>query len=327
MPLTLKSMKRWAGPGIGMLLVAYLLWRMPWREVGQALGTVRPAWWFAALGLGAAGVWFRALRLHWVLGAPEPMLGIWRSVALGYLGGLVLPAGGGEVVKLRTLMKARGLDAVHAGSAVTLDRLLDLAGLAFGLALLGALQDLPGSVGLLLRGMGLLLFAAGCSVVLLLSRGRAWAARWATRPSNPHWLAALARRVEAMLDAAGHLRGSQAWVRLLLLQAFITAYEVLTTTIALRALPFGVPLPPWAGLQVVTFSAIGFALPLLPGAAGSLQVACILALRPWGVSLQQALAYGLLAHLGHILVVASHVGAAFLLGHGPRRKPQEPAAG
>ena len=116
-----------------------------------------------------------------------------------------------------------------------------------------------------------------------------------------------------VLDEAEHLRAGRTWIRLLLLQLFITTFEVFTTSIALRALPFTVPLPPWVGLQVLMFSAIGFALPLLPGAAGSLQVAYLLALRPFGVPVPQALAFSLLAHLGHILVVMGHGGSAILL--------------
>src|ERR1035438_7765217 len=117
------SLRRWLGPFIGVLLIAYLLWRMPWVEALRTLEQVRLRWWLPTLALGAFGIWFRALRLHWVLGSAESMFGVWRSVALGYVGSLFLPAGGGELVKIRMLMKARTLDALHAASAVALDRL------------------------------------------------------------------------------------------------------------------------------------------------------------------------------------------------------------
>lgn len=311
--MKLNAVRRWIGPGVGILLVAYLLWRMPWAEALQTLGQVRLSWWIPALALGTLGVWLRAQRLQWVLGSTQPLFGIWRSVALGYLAGLVVPAGGGELVKLRTLMKARGLDFLHAGSAVTLDRLFDLAGLALGLALLGGLQELPGPVGTLVRSMGFLLLFIGFFLVLFLFRGKAYVTRLSCSLAHHPWLAGKMGHLGAVLDEAEHLRGSRTWIKLLLLQLFITAFEVLTASIALRALPFTVPLPPWAGLQVLMFSAIGFSLPLLPGAAGSLQVACILALRPFGVPIPQALAFSLLAHLGHVLVVVGHGGMAILL--------------
>ncbi len=312
--MNLNAAKRWIGPGVGILLVAYLLWRMPWAEALRTLAQVRLRWWLPALALGALGVWFRALRLHWVLGSPKPLLGVWRSVALGYLAGLVLPAGGGELVKLRTLMKARSLDILHAGSAVTLDRLFDLAGLALGLALLGGLQALPGPVGTLLRVMGILLLFTGLLLVLFLARGKAYVTRLSLSLSHRPWLAGKMGRMGALLNETEHLRARRTWIRLLLLQLFITAFEVFTTSIALKALSFTVPLPPWVGLQVLMFSAIGFALPLLPGAAGSLQVAYLLALRPFGVPVPQAPAFSLLAHLGHVLVVIGHGGLAFLMG-------------
>ena len=311
--MKLSSARPWARPCIGILLLVFLLWRMPWAETLHTLASVRLRWWIPALALGALGVWFRSLRLHWVLGAQQPLSGVWRSVALGYLAGLVLPAGGGELVKVRTLMKARDLDFLHAGSAVALDRMFDLAGLALGLALLGTLQRLPGPVGTLLRSIGILLLLTGIVLTVFLFRGKALVARLSHLLAHRPWLAGQAVRLGAVLDAAEHLRGSRAWARLVLLQLFLTAFETFTATIALKALPFSVPLPPWVGLQLLMFSSIGFALPLLPGAAGSLQVAYILALRPFGVPVAQALAFSLLAHLGHILLVVGHGGLAFLL--------------
>jgi len=305
--------RRWVGPGIGVLLLAYLIWRMPWLEVLKTLAQVRLAWWILALGMGGFGIGLRSLRLHWVLGTQGSLFNVWRSVSLGSLAGLVLPAGGGEMVKLRVLMKSQGLNLLHAGAGVGLDRVLDLTGLVFGLALLSGLQGLPGSVGILLRGLGVLLVIGGIFLLLSLSRGRAVLARLSSRVGHLPWLAKRIEELWRVVDEAEHLRQTRTWVRLLLFQAFITSFEVLATSIGLKALPLTVLLPGWAGLQVLMFSTIGFALPLLPGAAGSLQVAYIAALRPWGVTIPQALAFSLLAHLGLLLVFLGHGGAALLL--------------
>lgn len=311
---------RWGGMGIGALVVGFLVWRMPWAEALATLHGVRLGWWLPALALGALGVWYRALRLHLVLGAPDRLLGVWRSVALGYLAGLVLPAGGGEVVKVRTLMKVRGLDILHAGSAVTLDRLLDLLGLVLGLGLLAGLQPLPGPVGTALRLLGLTLLMVALALALLVFQGEAVFVRSSHALAGLPWVAAKVQWMGALLGAAEHLRKQRTWATLLVLQLFITAFEVLVASIALQALPTTAPLPPWAGLQVLMFGSIGFALPLLPGAAGALQVAYILALRPFGVPLSQALAFSLLAHLGHLLVVLGHGIPAFLLPSTPGRR-------
>lgn len=312
--------KRWFGPALGTLLVLFLLWRLPWAEALVTLREVRLTWWLPALVLGAFGVWFRALRLHLVLGVPKPVLGVWRAVALGYLAGLVLPAGGGEVVKVRTLMKARGLDILHAGSAATLDRLFDLLGLVLGLALLAGLQALPGSLGTLLNVLAVALVFAWLILVLLIVQGQAVLSRSSDLLPRFTWLARKIERMGTLLAEAGHLRGARTWLKLLLLQFFITAFEVFVASVALKALPVTVPLPSWIGLQVLMFSSIGFALPLLPGAAGSLQVAYIVALSPFGVPLPQALAFSLLAHLGHLLVVLGHGIPAFLLPSTPGRR-------
>jgi hypothetical protein len=286
---------------------------MPWLEALQTLTKVRLNWWLPALAMGGFGIWLRSLRLHWVLGARGSLFNIWRSVSLGYLGGLVLPAGGGELVKLRALMKSNGLDLLHAGAGVALDRMLDLTGLALGLALLGMLQKLPGSVGTLLRGLSILLVLVGILLVLFLFHGKAFITRFSSAFALLPWFRNRLEQVNTILDEAEHLRTGRTWIRLLLLQIFITAFEVLTTSIALKSLPLAVVLPSWAGLQVLMFASIGFALPLLPGAVGSLQVAYLAALHPWEVTVPQALAFSLLAHLGQFLVVLGHGGMALLL--------------
>ena len=305
--------RRWLGPGLGVLLVAFLIWRMPWLEALRTLAKIRLAWWLPSLALGGFGIWLRSLRLHWVLGAQGSLFNIWRSVSLGYLGGLVLPAGGGELVKIRVIMKSRGLDLLHAGAAVALDRMLDLVGLVLGLALLGVVQELPGSVGTLLHSLSVMLVLAGVLLLLFLFHGKAFVARFSSSFAHLPWLRSRLEKVNTVLDEAEHLRTSRTWIRLLLFQLFITAFEVLTASIFLKSLPLTVVLPSWAGLQVLMFSAIGFALPLLPGAAGSLQVAYIAALSPWGVGIPPSLAFSLLAHLGHLLVVLGHGGLALLL--------------
>ena len=305
--------RRWLGPGLGVLLLAYLIWRMPWLEALRTLAKIRLAWWLPSLALGGFGIWLRSLRLHWVLGAQGSLFSVWRSVALGYLGGLVLPAGGGELVKIRVIMKSRGLDLLHAGAAVALDRMLDLAGLVLGLALLGLLQDLPGSVGTLLRGLSFMLVLAGTLLLLFLFRGQAFISRFSSSFAHRPWLSSRLEKVHTILDGVEHLRTSRTWIKLLLFQIFVTAFEVLAASLFLRSLPLSVVLPGWAGLQLVMFTAIGFAMPLLPGAAGSLQVAYIVALRPWGVGIPQALAFSLLAHMGHLLVVLGHGCLAMFL--------------
>ncbi len=305
--------RRWLGPGLGVLLLAYLIWRMPWLEALQTLTKIRLAWWLPALAMGGLGIWLRSLRLHWVLGAQGSLFNVWRSVSLGYLGGLVLPAGGGELVKIRVIMKSRGLDLLHAGAAVALDRMLDLVGLVLGLAVLGMVQELPGSVGTLLRGLSILLVLAGILLLLFLFRGQAFISRFSSSFAHRPWLSSRLEQVNTILDEVQHLRTSRTWIRLLLFQLFITAFEVLGASIFLKSIPIAALLPSWAGLQLVMFSSIGFAMPLLPGAAGSLQVAYIIAMRPWGVAIPQALAFSLLAHMGHLLVVLGHGGMALLL--------------
>ena len=311
-------LRRGLGLAAGIALVVVLVLRMPWREAFAVLAQARIGWWLAGVGVGGLGIFLRSIRLHTVLGAetgagdPVGVTGVWRALAFGYLGGLVLPAGGGELVKIRVLMRARGLGVLHAGSAVAVDRLLDLLGLTAALTILSQLQALPGSAGRALRLLGWLLLAVGGILALLLAKGEALLPEGPAGEAGQGWKGSVLASLRNLLASARHLREAGVWGRLLALQGLALGLDALAASLVLRALPLSGQLPGWAGLQLTAFSMLGFALPLLPGAVGSIQVACILALRPFGVPTHEALAFSLLSHLGHVVVVLLNGAGAYV---------------
>ena len=88
-------------PLFALLLGGGVLWliarRIPWQGTEATLKMVNLGWLAAAVVASIVGVSLRAWRLHLMLGFPGRFQRTWRSVALGALGGPLLPFGGGEL--------------------------------------------------------------------------------------------------------------------------------------------------------------------------------------------------------------------------------------
>jgi hypothetical protein len=78
---------------------------------------------------------------------------------------------------------------------------------------------------------------------------------------------------------------------------------------------FGWSLPLQAAMMVAVLLAIGSLLPAAPGYVGIYQVACVVALKPYGIGESSALAYSVVAQGATLLVVAL-LGSAAAMRHG-----------
>jgi uncharacterized protein (TIRG00374 family) len=282
-------------------------------------------WLLGALALALVSVSLRAFRLAMVLGNTPSLAKVWRSVCLGYFGSLFLPMGGGELVKIAALHRQTGLSLPRVGTALTIDRMFDVATL---LALLisvlgqGALNTFrPGPVLILTTG-GAVLFALLMFLVVSGNRFRNWLLLWAQQHPGRHaWI----HRFDEIHDQALALKNPFLLPRLALLQVFVFSTDILAAWCCLRAFPFGADLPAFAALRLAFFSMVAFGLPLLPGGLGSHQAASILALAPFGLGATQALAVSLAGEATHI-VALSFLGILAMAGTGlnPFRLSRQP---
>ena len=310
-----RTLRPWIAGLAGLLILAVIGRRVSWITILDLLASTRLPWLGAALVLAILGVSIRAFRLWLVLGRAAPFPAIWRSVCLGYFSSLFLPMGGGEVVKVAAMNRQTGLSLVRAGTAMTMDRLFDVAtvlALAGSVAGHGLLQGLrAGPLLLLSLGAAMLL----ALLILLLVSGdslRAWLLRWSSRHPGRH---AWVQRFDDIHGQAAVLRRPGLAPGLVLLQACILAVDVTAAGCALRAFPFAQGLPAAAPLRLAFFVMLAFGLPLLPGGFGSHQAATILALAPFGIGTEKALAVSLAGEATHFAALIL-LGLAAILGSG-----------
>jgi len=288
------SARPWQRLGLGALGIAILVGitrQVDWRQFRIVFASLGWPWILASVLLGCCAMCFRALRLALVLEKVPHFGGVWRALALGYLGTLLLPLGGGELVKTVAVRKILDLPAASAAAGVVLDRMFDLLGLGI---LLGVLAGT--GVAVKLRTGPIWIGASALAALLLamafLLYRRARQRRTAISGTGPsgfgHTLDSIAR-ILAGFKRPAHLG------RLLLAQAAVTFLDVAAIHVGLQAFSFGKALAVLISVKLSAYIMLGAALPLLPGGLGSFQVACLLALQPAGISSAEAFAYSLVA--------------------------------
>jgi uncharacterized membrane protein YbhN (UPF0104 family) len=312
---------RWLGPLVRLVLtVVAVAWISRSVRPGAALAELRaaPAWVFAvpaALLFVNAGL--HSLRLVVLLGG----LGVrarvrdaFSAIVQAQFAGLVLPRGGGDVVKVAWLAKATGrLDAVLAALAVA--RLIEvvpwllllLYGLAWGLA--GAYPLLGTSAASFAA-----LFAAGLAVAVLVARlGDRLAAR-------------LPIGREPALRFARALRALTAAPRALALASLLVvptaALNVLSVWLVLRG--YGVPMPLSEAAAVVPAADTVISLPVTVAGLGLREGVFVTFLAPWGVPESRAVAAAFTRWTGELARAA--VGGVLFVASGRLRGPSPEAA-
>jgi hypothetical protein len=133
-----------------------------------------------------------------------------------------------------------------------------------------------------------------------------------------HWSERIPRWYGQLLDACGELASPG---RLARAMAFtVIAYCVDYGIFWLFLIAFEWSLPIHAAMTIGVLLAIGSMLPAAPGYIGIYQVACVLALGPYGVGESAALAYSVVAQ-GATLLVICVLGAAVATRYGLKLEP------
>jgi glycosyltransferase 2 family protein len=303
--------RRLGGPVVSVVSLAAVVW---WALHQQA-----PRWPTGASSLlllalaalvyvGVTAVrgvrWYAILRRA---GVPASMADAQALVVVGYMGNTVLPARGGELLRMFFMGGRTGCSRVVILGTIVAERLLDTLALLAMLLLLALVTatDTGGSSQLGLMAAIVLLVLA----VALLS---GW---WLSRTGR---LRGLGGRVASLTLASRNLLSVQG-VGLVLLTAVVWVGEGCIYWLVGRAL--GLPLGLLQGCFLVALSSLAATIPAAPGYAGTYDAAIQLGLDALHVHGGRAVAFGLLVRLvifvpitvaGLILVVVRYGGLASL---------------
>ena len=303
----------WAGAGIGFGLLAVVLWRIDYAQLGRTLARTQAEYLALVPAVIAleqfvrAWKWRQILRPLHSVGTPR----LFGAIMAGYLGNLLVPFGVSPLLRSWLVARREGLRMSAVLATVAIDRLIDGMVFATLVAVVLALAVLPDPTGTL--RLGLLVGAAGSFALFA------------------GLLGLLAQHRRAMAGAAGHLRrllwrlppplaqGSErllasfaegvvwpgdAWRGVAIVLAGVLIKLIAATHLLWAGLAFGVVLRPLDYLAVMVLLGFLVIFTHVARLAAGFTVGAVFALGLFGVGEESALAMALTVQIGSALSVA-----------------------
>jgi uncharacterized protein (TIRG00374 family) len=212
-----------------------------------------------------------------------------RAMAVGFFFNVLLPARGGDLLRVQYLGKSTGISRAKLLGTEIVDFTSDKWGWVAAFPIVSLMGTPP---SWLFRALGVLggLLLLGATVLVLMA-SRIWRKRSDGSSSGPRWLTNLRDGFAA-----------QHWKRLLVLETLIAPlpwlWETLVIAVAGRAL--GLSLSPIEAFAVLTAFNLAMVVPS-PGSLGSFESGGTLALVQLGADKATAAAFILLYHLTQVL--------------------------
>ncbi|MEI7463592.1 MAG: lysylphosphatidylglycerol synthase transmembrane domain-containing protein, partial [Candidatus Taylorbacteria bacterium] len=255
----------------------------------------------------------RSLRWNVIAGHPiNEYRYFWKSMNLGYFANMIYPARTGEIIRMIAIHRYVGMTQGKAISSVIIDRIADISVIGVFIMIL-LLQNASGFSW----GVGFLLFLFAffilfVSLILFIFYGDKIQEKiFFFVRKCPEWIA---KKLEIWYSQAYEgvqtLRNKYC-VFIILILSFLV---FLCDSLALYTLMlgFGWMLPFTAAFYLAIFLQAGSVLPSAPGYIGIYQIACVLALRIFGIDDSAAIAYSIVLQIVSLVIFLVCGGAVAL---------------
>jgi uncharacterized protein (TIRG00374 family) len=302
------------GVAVGLLSLWFALRNVDFGAIGAALANAN----LASIPLFLAALflyyWLKAERWQRLLAPTKaiPTRRLFPALMVGYAVSSILPMHLGEVARVLIVRAEHSLRVSALAMSIALERLLDLVTIPvlFGVAMLAG-RDVPQGLvraGYLIGLIGL----AGIAFVWLYVTRPEWVIRMVTilaAPLPKGFTHKVVAQLEAGTAGAAALRAPRRMVPIVTLTLLQWAMMFFCAWLSIRAV--GIDASWSAGVLTVALINVAVALPTSPGFVGSVQAAYVLALLPYSVSKEGAVAASIYFHvLAYVSVVLT--GLVFL---------------
>jgi uncharacterized protein (TIRG00374 family) len=287
----------------GLALGAAFLWISLARvDAGELIAAIRaadPSWILPFIASLAAFCWFKAARWS-VLLAPIVRSSAKRlvsAVVVGYAGTTLMPMQMGELIRAYMLSKTHRIRMGAALGSIVLERLLDvlvLLVIVAGILHSGARLDSSlGRASLWLLALSLLALAG---LTFLVLRPRTARAAWQRlAPAVPRQIHKfLLDQLAVIASGTAAIGRPGIYARILILSVLQWACMLACAWMSLHAV--GLQVPVTAAMAVLATTMLAMSLPAGPGYIGTIQFAFLVALAPFGISPDLAVAASLFYH-------------------------------
>lgn len=303
--MTFKRLVIISGTVLSLLLLAIILIRLDWQTFFTAFETVRFTGLVQAALFIIAMIGLRALRWNLIAGLPlTHFKHFWQAINIGYLGNFIYPVRAGEVLRIGALHHFTAIPLGRAATSAVIDRMVDV--IALGLFMLLVLwlhgKGIDPNIG---KGVISIFTLASLTLILLVvyvnflqQKAQQWVVseKWhSLKVSYLH-----------VLEGIQAFRQVHNLLIILPMSLFIFSVDYYWIWKIMQA--FGWSLPFEAALTTGVFVIVGVSLPSTPGYIGIYQVACVLALRLYGIDESSAVAYSIVLQLVTFTVIGLQGG-------------------
>lgn len=313
--------KKWIigilGLGISGGAIYYLTQKVDFRASFQQLGEVEWYWPLIMISVYLSTYVLRGFRWKRMLknfpGIPYKTL--FNSIMVGFAGNNLIPARGGELLRMEFFNRQTSINRVTALSSVFAERVLD--GISLVLILMvttwasrGIVEQSPEQEASLWIISGI--FAVAIGGLIFLRIAGPWMVSLLQKQSHKMF-GVLAGIVEKIYEATDFVRLDVNFLSVLALSLLIWSIEGSMFVLGIYAFGLDVPLI-LAGYLMLTYVNFALLVPSSPGYVGVFQWATIYALGLFGVGETSATAVSVLIHLCQFLPVTIW-GVAIILRH------------
>ena len=310
--------------GVSTAILAYFALRgVDVQEIWQHVKGADPRWTIAIAASSVLADLVRALRWGSLLGSVQGIsLGNrFRSVMIGSAGNHILPLRLGEVLRVDSLARKRGLPFTTVFTTLVVERVFDVVGilliLAYCLALLPAARELSPAIMTAIRILAagtILLIIAVVFSLLWRQRVVGWLDRLLVWMASGR-LARVVPQTHALLNGLRSL-GSGRQILAVFAQTMLLWFCFgLSFACGLKSLGLDSGSPEeliQATALILVFVSIFTMVPAAVGMVGTFQVGCIVALAVFGIPKDQALGFSIVVHSVQ-LVTSVIIGVPFLI--------------
>jgi hypothetical protein len=290
------------GTLLSIILLIMVFSRLDWQTFFKTFKTIYLPPLLLAAMIVMVNIALRSLR--WNLVARIPLTHIkhfWQAANIGYLGNIIYPARAGEVLKIIAIHHFVPLKLGKAVTSAVLDRVFDMITVGIFTLLVLWLHGQRVDPNLGRSVIGVFILATLVLTILIIyanalhRRIHSWSfqAKWQW---IQEWLLHALESVQALRQTS-HL------FLILLITGLVFTFDYFFAWQVMLALGWSLPFE--AAVTVGVFLLLSVSLPSAPGFIGIYQVACVLALKLYGIDESVAVAYSIVMQLLTFLIMGT----------------------
>lgn len=285
---------------LGALLLWFTLERVSVEALAAVLAT-STLWYLAPFLVAlAAFCWLKAARWsifleHTLPVGPRKLI---SGVVIGYAGTTLMPMQLGELVRAYVTSRTTGMPIGAVLGSILLERLVDIMVLALIVAIVlltgTSLDSSLGRVSAWLFGLAVL--ALFSLAFLVIRQKESTAAQYFIGARLPRrFQVTLREQWSAIKMGVSSIANTRSYARIVVFSIAQWLCMLACVWFSLQAV--GLSLPIAASLSVLAATLLGMSLPAGPGYIGTIQVAYLVALAPFGASPESAIAASIIYHV------------------------------